>query len=51
VYLPGLSGGVCLADQQVVASYIAAFGRLRAAALTLAASAQLITGMTERERS
>jgi transcriptional regulator with XRE-family HTH domain len=51
VYLPGLSGGVCLADQQVVASYIAAFGRLRAAALTPAASAQLITGMTERERS
>jgi hypothetical protein len=42
VYRPGLSGGVCLAGQQDVASYARAFGQLRAAALTPAASARLV---------
>lgn len=51
VYLPGLSGGICLAGQHEVASSLAAFERLRAAALTPAASARLITEMTEREGS
>jgi hypothetical protein len=39
VYLPGLSGGICLAGQQHVASYTMAFERLRAYALTPAVSA------------
>jgi transcriptional regulator with XRE-family HTH domain len=39
VYLPGLSGGICLAGQQDVASYTMAFERLRACAFTPAASA------------
>jgi transcriptional regulator with XRE-family HTH domain len=51
VYLPGLSGGICLADQHEVASYLAAFEQLQAAALSPVASAQLITEMTEREVS
>ncbi len=42
VYLPGLSGGVCLVDQQDVASYTRAFEHLRAFALSPAASARLI---------
>ena len=42
VYLPGLSGGICLAGQQDVASYTRAFEYLRASALTPAASARLI---------
>jgi transcriptional regulator with XRE-family HTH domain len=42
VYLPGLSGGVCLAGQQDVASYTRAFEQLRASALTPAASTRLI---------
>jgi hypothetical protein len=42
VYLPGLSGGLCLAGQQDVASYTRAFEYLRASALTPAASAGLI---------
>ncbi len=46
VYLPGLSGGVCLAGQQDVASYTSAFERLRASALTPAASVRLIREMT-----
>jgi transcriptional regulator with XRE-family HTH domain len=46
VYLPGLSGGVCLAGQQDVASYASAFERLRASALTPAASTRLIREMT-----
>jgi transcriptional regulator with XRE-family HTH domain len=46
VYLPGLSGGVCLAGQQDVASYTSAFERLRASSLTPAASTQLIREMT-----
>ena len=46
VYLPALSGGVCLVSQRDVGSYISAFERLRAAALTSAASAQLIRAMT-----
>jgi Domain of unknown function (DUF5753) len=48
VYLPALSGGICLVSQRDVASYIRAFERLRAAALTPAASAQLICAMTAR---
>jgi hypothetical protein len=39
IYLPGLSGGICLASQQDVASYTMAFERLRACAFTPAASA------------
>jgi transcriptional regulator with XRE-family HTH domain len=46
VYLPGLSGGVCLAGQQDVASYASAFERLRASALTPAMSVRLICEMT-----
>jgi transcriptional regulator with XRE-family HTH domain len=42
VYLPGLSGGVCLAGQQDVTSYTRAFEHLRALALSQAASARLI---------
>jgi transcriptional regulator with XRE-family HTH domain len=42
VYLPGLSGGVCLAGQQDVAGYIRAFENLRALALTPAASERFI---------
>ena len=42
VYLPGLSGGICLAGQQDVTSYTRAFEHLRASALTPAASARLI---------
>ena len=42
VYLPALSGGICLVSQRDVANYIRAFERLRAAALTSAVSAQLI---------
>jgi transcriptional regulator with XRE-family HTH domain len=42
VYLPGLSGGICLVSQQDVASYTTAFEHLRAAALPPAASAHLI---------
>jgi hypothetical protein len=42
VYLPGLSGGICLADQQDVASYTMAFERLRACAFTPVASASRI---------
>ena len=45
VYLPALSGGICLVSQRDVASYIRAFERLRAAALTSAVSAQLIRTM------
>lgn len=45
VYLPGLSGGVCLAGQQDVASYTSAFEQLRASALTPAASARFIREM------
>jgi transcriptional regulator with XRE-family HTH domain len=46
VYLPGLSGGVCLAGQQDVVSYTSAFERLRASALTPAVSVRLICEMT-----
>jgi hypothetical protein len=46
VYLPGLSGGVCLAAQQDVACYTSAFERLRASSLTPAASARLIRETT-----
>ena len=46
VYLPGLSGGVCLAGQQDVASYTSAFEQLRASALTPAASVRFIREMT-----
>ncbi len=42
VYLPGLSGGICLVGQQDVASYTRAFEHLRASALSPAASARLI---------
>ena len=42
VYLPALSGGVCLVGEQDVASYTKAFERLRKAALSPAASAKLI---------
>jgi Domain of unknown function (DUF5753) len=42
VYLPGLSGGVCLVGQQDVSSYTSAFDLLRASALSPAASASLI---------
>ncbi len=42
VYLPGLSGGICLASQRDVASYSSALERLRASALSPAASARLI---------
>lgn len=41
-YLPALSGGICPVSQRDVASYIRAFERLRAAALTSEFSAQLI---------
>jgi uncharacterized protein DUF5753 len=51
IYLPGMSGGVCLASQNDVASYITAFERLQAAALTPAAAAQLITEMAERQKN
>jgi transcriptional regulator with XRE-family HTH domain len=51
IYLPGLSGGICLASQHDVASYITAFERLQAVALTPAASAQLITEMAERQKN
>jgi transcriptional regulator with XRE-family HTH domain len=47
VYLPGLSGGTCLAGQQDVASYTRAFEHLRASALTPAASARLIRDIAE----
>jgi transcriptional regulator with XRE-family HTH domain len=42
VYLPGLSGGVCLTSQQDIASYTTAFEQLRVSALPIAASARLI---------
>jgi transcriptional regulator with XRE-family HTH domain len=42
VYLSGLSGGVCLAGPQDVASYTRAFEHLRASALSPVASAHLI---------
>jgi hypothetical protein len=48
VYMPGLSGGVCLAGQQDVASYTRAFEHLRAAALTPAASARLVRELARR---
>ena len=47
VYLPGLSGGTCLAGQQDVASYTRAFEHLRASALTPATSARLIRDIAE----
>jgi transcriptional regulator with XRE-family HTH domain len=42
VYLPGLSGGVCLVGPQEVAAYTRAFEQLRAAALTPGASGRLL---------
>ncbi len=42
VYLPGLSGGVCLTGPQDIASHTKAFEQLRASALPSAASARLI---------
>jgi transcriptional regulator with XRE-family HTH domain len=48
VYLPALSGGICLTGQHDVATYTTAFERLRAAALTPAASAELILEMAGR---
>ncbi len=42
VYLPGLSGGVCLTGQQDIASHTKAFEQLRASALPPAASARFI---------
>jgi transcriptional regulator with XRE-family HTH domain len=48
VYLPGLSGGVCLVDQHEIASYTSAFEHLRASALPPAASARLIREIAER---
>ncbi|HEX2743691.1 MAG TPA: helix-turn-helix transcriptional regulator [Streptosporangiaceae bacterium] len=47
VYLPGLSGGTCLAGQQDVASCTRAFEQLRASALNPAASARLIRDIAE----
>ena len=44
-YLPGLGGGICLAGQQDVASYIRAFEHLHALALTPANSARLLGEM------
>jgi hypothetical protein len=45
VYLPGLSGGVCLTGQRDIASHNEAFEQLRASALPPAASARLIRGI------
>lgn len=42
VYLPGLSGGVCLTSQQDVITHTEAFEQLRASALSPPASARLI---------
>ena len=42
VYLPGLSGGVCLTAQQDIASHTKAFEQLRTSALPPPASAHLI---------
>ena len=42
VYLPGLSGGACLTDQQDITSHTEAFEQLQASALPPAASARLI---------
>jgi hypothetical protein len=42
VYLPGLSGGVCVAGQPDIASHTKAFEQLRTSALPPAASARLI---------
>ena len=42
VYLPGLSGGVCLTGQQDIASHTKAFEQLRTSALPPPASARLI---------
>ncbi len=45
VYLEALSGGVCLDSQEDVARYIRAFAMLRAAALSTADSARLLSGL------
>jgi len=45
VYLEALSGGVCLDIQEDVARYIRAFAMLRAAALSAADSARLLSGL------
>jgi len=45
VYLEALSGGVCLDGQEEVARYIRAFALLRAAALSAADSARLLSGL------
>jgi transcriptional regulator with XRE-family HTH domain len=45
VYLEALSGGVCLDRQEDVARYIRAFAMLRAAALSAADSARLLSGL------
>jgi transcriptional regulator with XRE-family HTH domain len=42
VYLPGLSGGVCLTGQQDITSHTEAFGQLRRSALSPGVSARLI---------
>lgn len=42
VYLPGLSGGICLTSQQDVIGHTEAFEQLRASALSPPASARLI---------
>jgi transcriptional regulator with XRE-family HTH domain len=45
VYLEALSGGVCLDSQEDVARYVQAFALLRAAALSAADSARLLSGL------
>jgi hypothetical protein len=45
VYLEALSGGVYLESQEDVARYIRAFALLRAAALSAADSARLLSGL------
>jgi transcriptional regulator with XRE-family HTH domain len=48
VYLPGLSGGVCLVDPKNVASYTSAFDLLRESALSPGASASLLRETARR---
>jgi transcriptional regulator with XRE-family HTH domain len=45
VYLPGPGGGICLDSPPDVASHAQAFALLKASALTLAATTQLLRGM------
>ena len=45
VYLEALSGGICLDGQEDIARYVRAFALLRAAALSAADSARLLSGL------